>query len=138
MHIHDRHPEHAEGQLALHIQAYHEAEPVEAVPDWHVHFMLPQDVMRLGDCPSPNEAPEDPLLAQQTLLQLAGPPPSLNPLLADARIAGGPADFPTAMSAKSIVAAQPMGDDVVCWKASFVTSLLLAAPLRAVTGVALC
>lgn len=138
IHVHDRHPEHAEGQLALHIQAYHAAEPADAAPDWHVHFMLPQDVMSLGDCPSPEPVPEDPLLAQQTVVQLAGPSTSVPVLLCNSLESGGHFAAVVVDTAAPFAAAYRLRDDVVCWGGSFSTSLLSAAPLCAVTGVALC
>jgi hypothetical protein len=117
---------------------YHDEEPAEETPHWHFHLVLPQDVLHTDD-PSNQDATDDPLLSHMTLLQLTDSKASSSLLPGWSGCLGAPTG--TVAPAELLPVAT---SDVLCSRdavgrsTSFLTTLLRAAPLCAVTGVALC
>lgn len=120
-----------DASLSEHLAAYHALSRGHAEHGWHVHMLLP-----FGRCPCPHHeehsAPvQDPLSTYGTLMTKSVAVPALDaaspawclPSLLDA-----PADR------HAVAVLHPASSDAL----SFLSGLLAGAPLRAVTGVALC
>lgn len=116
----------ADAKLARHVSNYHAGRNIED-RCWHVHFAVIWHGLPDEDCgdPSPNEF-DLPLTAAASP---CGPAPGLV-WIASAML--GSMDCEVAAPAAALTDNPSEGAD------SFLGTLLLAAPLRAVTGVALC
>lgn len=139
IHIHSNDADAVTAGLAEHVRSRHADELGESHAHWHVHLMLPQDIRHTDDSPTAPEEPEDPLLAQSTVVQLSGSTAGVSLLLQWHRLAefsgdGSLSDSSALLSAGDRVSSGPAGPN----EKSFLTTMLRAAPLCAVTGVALC
>lgn len=139
VHFHGHDPEMAPASLAGHVRAYHDAGGAGEVPGWHVHLMLLQEAWRLSDCPAPRHEPDDPLVAQRTVLQLTeAASASLGLLLNSLSELGVPSSSDLAISLSSDVGTAALSNPATAGPSTFLGTFLIGAPLRAVTGVALC
>jgi hypothetical protein len=125
----------ARTHLNEHLRTYHGAEHGGRRYEWHLHLLLPWERFEWVDCADDPEPPYDPLTqegAVVTPLETAGMIAALScadlawqPLVdRERRLPGGPGS----LALRRVLAP-------FCY---FAESLLLTAPLRAVTGVALC
>lgn len=123
--------------MVRHMRAYHTGTDADADAHWHIHLLLPWHIFHGDDNPGDRHAPVDPLLAQQTLVERAGPDAGS----VTALFALQPWSWLLDASASLCQASQSMQRDAVLQAgdpcASFLTTMLRAAPLCAVTGVAL-
>lgn len=138
IHIHSNDVDAVTAGLAEHVRSRHEDELGEDHARWHIHLMLPQDVGHTENSPTSPDRPEDPLLAQTTLVQLSDSATSVSLLLDWSRYVGVPLNAHVASGSRLHFSADsPSADPSNLFDASFLTTMLRAAPLCAVTGVAL-
>jgi len=135
VHFHGNHVDAAAPSLARHVRGYHDAEPAERTAHWHFHLVLPQDVMHTDD-PAERDAPDDPLLSQKTVLQLSDTSAVPYALMGGVSNWTAPVDMKAGMCAVSVL--NPGARDAVWRSSAYLSTMLCAAPLCAVTGVALC
>lgn len=138
VHVHANHTDDRASRLARHVRTYHVDEPAEDAPHWHFHLVLPQDVLHTDD-PANRDVPDDPLLSHRTLLQLTHSQANSSLFLKwfsyDTALQETVA--PAALTPSAPSDGIPSRNAV--WRSgAFLTTLLCAAPLCAVTGVALC
>jgi hypothetical protein len=138
VHVHGNHSDDAASSLARHVRIYHDDEPADDVPHWHFHLVLPQDVLHTDD-PANRDVPDDPLLSHQTVLQLTDTQANSSLFLRWSSYDRASAET-VAPAALLKVATSDVNDSrQTVWRSgAFLTTLLHAAPLCAVTGVALC
>lgn len=139
IHVHTDQTEQAPPALAAHVRACHTAEHSGDGTAWHLHWMVLPNILRLSVPSAPEDIPDDPLLAQRSVVDLSTGATAIGLLRAASLHAGGAADV-TLAAALGPGAAATGGCDSSATQAgaSFATTLLTSAPLCAVTGVALC
>jgi len=127
----------ATSEMVRHLRAYHTEPDAEAVAHWHIHLLLPWHIFHSDETPGDRHAPVDPLLAQQTIVERAGPDSCSVAALFTLQLWGWCFDAPafTGPAPETMLsdAHGQAGDPCD----SFLTTMLRAAPLCAVTGVAL-
>jgi hypothetical protein len=132
LHEHETDLQAAPGDAALqrHLASYH-AVPAEAEEGWHLHLLLP-----FGRCPCEDShedsQSQDPLSLYGTLLTKSASVPASH--LAASMSWDLAAAVPAVFAVPATIPTRPPPNR----PSSFLASLLLQAPLRALTGVALC
>lgn len=125
----------ADARLESHLHVYHEHQLARAYFDWHVHLLLPWERFEFGDSPDDPEPPHDPLTQEGAVVApLACSSFAL--ALSNAWMCwqGTLCDEGVAPGHRDTLQHRPLDGAI----GSFTGSLLLTAPLRAITGVALC
>ena len=123
--------------MVRHMRAYHAGPDADADAHWHIHLLLPWHIFHSDDSPGDRHAPVDPLLARQTIVERAGPDAGSVTALFALQPCGWCRDsFDSDCRPSPALLCDPVvqaGDPCD----SFLTTMLRAAPLCAVTGVAL-
>lgn len=124
-------------EMVRHLRAYHTGPDADEDAHWHIHLLFPWHVFHSDETPGDRHAPVDPLLAQQTIVDRAGPDAGSVSAFFSLQFwtwcTPRPAFACNAAPSTLNDVRGPVGDSCD----SFLTTMLRAAPLSAVTGVAL-
>lgn len=125
----------ADAQLERHLQSFHHGHLKQRYFAWHLHLLLPWEKFDAGGSPQPQEPVHDPLTHDGVVLSV----PLTAQLIASISNAQEQLSFCDQQLLESRWSREQglLHLHLPAFR-SFVESLLLAAPLCAVTGVALC
>jgi hypothetical protein len=132
LHAHAGHAAHRT-HLGHHLEMYHSGR-VAGTLRWHFHFLLPWQKFDCYDCEDDPESPIDPLMHDGALVLASDAYGILTALSCEHETATSMDDVQMSWCVRVLSA----GGDTSRTYSSFVESLWLSVPVRAVTGVALC